>query len=205
MTNAVIWTDSLSVLQALTSGCPELAIRDLRESLQDLSACCNIHLQWIPAHCGILGNEKADSFTKKGSSSHQPQVATTFKEIRTILKSNARDQFRQKHGHTHSHDFLRLLDRKPATIVYRLRTGHCRLHSHHLSRIGIAGTSLCEYPGRQPDSSTCSTELSHLFRPKTRHVARWCNTPPEALGEQGGSGNHCPLPNIHGITDVMRP
>jgi hypothetical protein len=32
-------------------------------------------------------------------------------------------------------------------------------------------------------SSTCSTGLPHLFRPKTRHVVRWCTTPPEAVGE----------------------
>jgi hypothetical protein len=37
------------------------------------------------------------------------------------------------------------------------------------------------------------------------YVARWCNTPPEALGEQGGPGNHCLLLNIHRITDLMRP
>ena len=59
---------------------PEPAIRDPRESLQDLTVHCKVHLQWIPAHCGIAGNERADSLAKKGSSSHQPQVSTTFRK-----------------------------------------------------------------------------------------------------------------------------
>ena len=133
---------------------------------------CKVHLQWIPAHCRIAGNERADSLAKKGSFSHQLQVSTTFKEIRTILKSNARDLFRQKYGgYRHNHDSLRLLDRKPATIVYRLRTGHCRLRAH-LSKLGIAGTPLCEC---QEDYQTPAHVLQdcpiYLLRAATSYVA----------------------------------
>jgi len=55
-------------------------------------------------------------------------------------------QIRFKHrngGHNPQHDTLRLLSRHEQTMIFRLRTGHCRLRSH-MKKIGIEKSAL--YP-----------------------------------------------------------
>ena len=57
----VLLTDSLSVLQSLTSGNPEdYTLRNLIQSLNSMTSRTTAVLQWIPAHTDIHGNEVAD-------------------------------------------------------------------------------------------------------------------------------------------------
>uniref|UniRef100_A0A0B7BN25 RNase H type-1 domain-containing protein n=1 Tax=Arion vulgaris TaxID=1028688 RepID=A0A0B7BN25_9EUPU len=51
----VFFTDALSVLQALQSNHPSL-----RKELSKISTNKRVTLQWVPSHCGVPGNEKAD-------------------------------------------------------------------------------------------------------------------------------------------------
>jgi len=60
---------------------------DLAQAMNDLSATCNVTLQWIPAHCGITGNEEADHLAKLGAQSEQPDVQVSYKEKVTIIKA----------------------------------------------------------------------------------------------------------------------
>ena len=140
--NTVILTDSLSTLQALTAGSADASIDELRDSLQQLQALRRVVLQWIPAHCGIPGNERADSLAKAGSSLAQPQVKLSYREATTILKQEARQKWRRENSYNPEADAIRLLNREKATIIYRLRTGHCCLRAH-LSRLHITDSALC--------------------------------------------------------------
>ena len=54
-------TDSKSVLDALTCH----GEHELRVKLSKLIESRRVVLQWIPAHCGISNNEKADALAKK--------------------------------------------------------------------------------------------------------------------------------------------
>ena len=75
--DVVIFTDSLSALQALESG--EMSCKDIS---QIIIACdyliskygIQVTLQWIPGHQGIKGNEEADALAKRGASQPQPEV-----------------------------------------------------------------------------------------------------------------------------------
>ena len=58
--DVVFLTDSKSVLDALAPH-GEYA---LRVKLSKLIESRSVALQWIPAHCGISGNEKADALAK---------------------------------------------------------------------------------------------------------------------------------------------
>ena len=59
-TLAVFLTVVFSVIQALTiNKLPYLA-----KAMQLLSNNCRVALQWIPAQCGVPGNEQADKLAK---------------------------------------------------------------------------------------------------------------------------------------------
>ena len=58
--DVVFLTDSKSVLDALACH----GEHELRVKLSKLGESRRVVLQWIPAHCGISGNEKADELAK---------------------------------------------------------------------------------------------------------------------------------------------
>jgi ribonuclease HI len=62
--NIVFFTDALSVLQALQSS----RDKELNHLSAALSSLCRTHtvaLQWLPSHCGVLGNETANLLPRK--------------------------------------------------------------------------------------------------------------------------------------------
>ena len=72
----VFLTDALSVLEALqTNKSPLLATQ-----MQELCNTCRVVLQWIPAHCGIPGNEQADQLAKCGAQEEQPSTSIHYQE-----------------------------------------------------------------------------------------------------------------------------
>ncbi|GFU88584.1 uncharacterized protein LOC103521360 [Trichonephila clavipes] len=64
---AVILSDSTSALQALSNynenNC--LRVQNCREVLGKMKG--KIVFQWVPSHCGLWGNERADFLAKKGN------------------------------------------------------------------------------------------------------------------------------------------
>ena len=60
----VFLTDALSALQALQND----KLPNLTSALQEVARSRRVVLQWIPAHCGVSGNEQADFLAKKGAS-----------------------------------------------------------------------------------------------------------------------------------------
>ena len=99
ITNIVIFTDSLSTLQKLESGTD--VSKDLTHliwSLHNLMRRYHIRvvLQWIPAHTGIPGNERADALAKKGASLPQPDTPTDYTTCRQMIKSNFKEEWMNK-------------------------------------------------------------------------------------------------------------
>ena len=123
--NIVFLTDSMSALQALSAGPSDTLTRQLLEHTDRLSEHNNVLLQWIPAHVGIAGNEVADKLAKEGSKKDQPQPPISYREVKTLLKTNFRLDWKNTNGgYQPNKDSLHELDRLGQTTisVYELDT-----------------------------------------------------------------------------------
>ena len=126
-------------------------IQGLHSSLAKLTAQFTVSLQWVPAHVGLTGNEKADRLAKIGSQGPQTQNPVTYREAKTLLHSRYNGDWKKYNDGYQAHlDPICRLERAQQTTIFRLRTVHCGL-SAHLKRIGISDTSLCEC--RQADQT----------------------------------------------------
>ena len=108
--STVFLTDALSVLEALqTNKSPLLATQ-----MHELSNTCRVVLQWIPAHCGIPGNEQADQLAECGAQEEQASTSIHYQVKTTIIKTALK--LRQEK------DAYHLLDRPSQMVLARLRS-----------------------------------------------------------------------------------
>jgi len=140
--NIVFLSDALSVLQALDSS-NNTELNDLSSTLASLCTSHNVTLQWIPAHCGIRGNEEADSLAKEGTTKEQLDGSTTYSEEKTLIKAKLCSKWQQKHPRHNRADPYFLLTRKEQVCIFRLRTGHNRLNHHMFTKLKIGETASC--------------------------------------------------------------
>ena len=141
-THSVILTDCRSLLQSLQTEEESQIMRNIRHALEPHTKRTHLTLQWIPSHCGVSGNEQADRLSKAGSRQEQPSHPVSYKEARTMLKSQFKTEWRQKHRVGAEEDAIWQLERAQQVIIFRLRTGHCQLLSH-LYRLRLSPTDDC--------------------------------------------------------------
>lgn len=164
--NFLILSDSLSALQKLNSSpfhYPEdelcIGIRTLIHKLTDSGK--EIVLAWIPSHCGIPGNEKADSLAKDAIISgdflykflNPDDIFIKLKENMISTWQNYWDESSKTKG---NHFFIiqptipskpwfsRLsLNKFSTSSICRMRIGHC-CHNVHLTKIHVKNSAMCE-------------------------------------------------------------
>ena len=91
ISSVVFLTDARSVLDALINN----KTPDLAKAMQSLGISYQVTIQWIPAHCGVKGNEIADQLAKEGATLEQPDVQVSYKEKVSIIKSLTKPSERQ--------------------------------------------------------------------------------------------------------------
>jgi ribonuclease HI/uncharacterized protein YaaR (DUF327 family) len=138
--HVVFLTDCLSTLQSLQSPKEQLE-RDTQRLLRTLSQRMKVAVQWIPAHCGLAGNEEADKLAKFGSQLEQPHPPISYSEAKTLVKRHFKTTWTNHHS-LPSDDQMPHLRRQEQTTIFRLRTGHCRL-LYHMHRLGLSHTPDC--------------------------------------------------------------
>ncbi|KAK7092453.1 hypothetical protein V1264_008193 [Littorina saxatilis] len=129
----VFLSDALSVLQALEND--KLPQQLLAKALHIVRQTRRVVLQWIPAHCGIPGNERADELAKEGAVEDQPENSVSFSEQKTIIKALMRPRTNRDDYHT--------LSREQQVNLIRLRTGHNRLNAHMNRKFKLAPSPTC--------------------------------------------------------------
>ena len=169
----VFLTDALSVLEALANG----GEQELSDSLKSLAETHRVALQWIPAHCGIPGNEAADRLAKEGAKGVQFDQDLSYHEKRTIIKSNFRKSPKADDYHT--------LTRDEQVILFRLRTGHNRLNHHMCRKLKLAPSTACQC---QQGDQTSEHILQTCPRLHTLRESIWPDATPlqtKLFGERG--------------------
>ena len=125
------------------SGEPDTTQKKASENITTLAQTTCVVLQWIPAHTGIRGNEMADQLAKEEREKEQPSSHLSYREVKTLIHNKKKAIFHCKTGgYNPNQDALHQLPRHQQTIIFRLRTGHCRLNGH-LKRIGVKTSAQC--------------------------------------------------------------
>ena len=167
-TNIHIFTDNQSAIQAVDSPKRQSGqyivkeILDIIDRIQKIKPLSIIHIEWVPGHMNIKGNERADQAAKAAvipntiSSPIITMKSAQNQSIKTMAKNkweiewktgrqNAR-RLRNMSQHPGISIGLKLygiLPRKHVIWTTRLRTGHCHLNEY-LHRFNIIEISECE-------------------------------------------------------------
>ncbi|XP_078312866.1 uncharacterized protein LOC144619290 [Crassostrea virginica] len=123
-------SENWKVLQALSNN----KLPQLERTIYSLKSLKTV-VQWIPSHCGIIGNEKADKLANEGAKQDQEENAVSFTEMKTIIKS--------LHNTPQQQDSYHQLSRPEQTIIFRLRTGHNRLNQHLYRVMKVIPSLMC--------------------------------------------------------------
>ena len=131
--------------------------------MQELGNTCRVVLQWIPAHCGIPGNELA----KCGAQAEQALTSIHYQEKTTIIKTALKPR--------NEKDAYHLLDRPGLVVLARLCFGHNRLNAHIYRKLKSVPSPTC--PCNEEDQPT-----EHVLQSCNRHqperITQWPSATP---------------------------
>ncbi|XP_062702077.1 uncharacterized protein LOC134285420 isoform X1 [Aedes albopictus] len=158
-----IFTDSLSSLEAVRSMKPmkhsAYFLKGIRQVLSALSKRSYIiTIAWVPSHCSIPGNEKADSLAKVGASEgdiYERQIA--FDEFFELARQETliswQHKWRDGEMGRWLHSIIPQVSKKPwfkgldlsrdfIRVMCRLMSNHYLLNAHTF-RVGLSESNLC--------------------------------------------------------------
>ena len=162
-TSSFLHTDFISDISGLQNPRKHME-RHTYSLLCELSQHTQVTVQWIPAHCGLAGNDDANRLVKEGSRKEEHKLSICYWELNTLVRSFFQRRFKETHS-SKPEDEIHSFTRQQQTI-FRLRTGHCTLRAN-MYRIGLSSTpesvqnSLTdpkEHPANQPNSPTIKSQ-----------------------------------------------
>ncbi|GFW04187.1 RNase H domain-containing protein [Trichonephila clavipes] len=106
-------------------------LSDSRSAIQHLTNWHKIHLQWVPSHVNIAGNEIADCLAKDGAAQHTTNsAALTYLELHSTYITSKQTTVPPAH---HRYETKRpggslflQCSRKEQPVLTRFRSGHLR-------------------------------------------------------------------------------
>ena len=182
----VVCTDSRSALTSLSMGPPAqsspLAAAIWHALLGIAAAGRRVHLQWVPAHCDLAGNERADTLAKEASMLPQDEVPVDVRTIHRAASRAARARTRRERpqgwyrtlmGTSAPPPPVTGMSRTEAADVHQLRAGHWSGSAQYLHRIGRNPSARCE----QCSSLDCRAGWCPICREEAdtpRHILCRC-------------------------------
>ena len=172
--NIVLLSDAKSVLQAIYNP-RNREHSNLKASLLQLGLSAQqIVLQWLPGHCNIWGNTRADQLAKEGSQLEQLDGGSSYAESKTLVKAAMARKWKRDHPDSDPSDPIHGMSRSQQTIIFRLRTGHNRLRQHMYKRFKVGDSEICPC-GQAPQNTehvlqTCSSHRQLRARTWPNHI-----------------------------------
>ena len=163
-TNIVIFSDALSVLQAIENENTKNPI--IKKMMTTVSEMISVHsvdifFQWIPSHVDIPGNERADALAKRGAKCPKDDTLASMDTAKQIIRSTKKELWMREWTNSDKgraifeymstpfkRDEINALKRNEQVSIFRLRSQHAPLNAH-LKRIGVLTSSecpLCQFP-----------------------------------------------------------
>ena len=185
--NIVLLSDAKSVLQALHNP-RNREHSNLKASLLQLGLTAQqIVLQWLPGHCNIWGNTRADQLAKEGSQLEQLDGGSSYAESKTLVKAAMARKWKRDHPDSDPSDPIHGMTRSQQTTIFRLRTGHNRLRQHMYKRFKVGDSEICPC-GQAPQN--------------TEHVLQTCSSHKQLRARTWP--NHTPLEKkLYGTTEEL--
>lgn len=189
--NICICSDSKAALNALKSNVyTSKLVWECTMLLQQLSCRNKVNLYWVPGHCGIEGNEKADQLAKIGSSTQfigpEPYFGIAPCGFKLELKNLERTKIKLTWTNTSdsrqakrfiepdARKTLRLinLNKHELSTYTGLITGHCP-SKYHLKIIGKLQEDKCRFCKLESESSEhLMCECVALYRKRCRYLEK---------------------------------
>ncbi|KAF0304736.1 RNA-directed DNA polymerase from mobile element jockey [Amphibalanus amphitrite] len=112
-----------------------------------------VHLQWVPAHCGLAGNERADAIAKEAAGMDQSNAPIDTRSATRAAARSARRQwqrawpdgwYKEIFGEEHLPGPVSGDNRMAAVDTHQLRAGHWSQSAQYLHRIGRRPNDTCQ-------------------------------------------------------------
>ena len=110
----------------------------------------DVTILWVPSHCNIDGNEKADELAKTGTSKDQSTVPITHSIRKAKIKArrweveHPRAKAMYKDRRKPQEDLERRWPRRVRTLFARLRADHAKELNYYREKIKTSDTADCE-------------------------------------------------------------
>jgi ribonuclease HI len=148
----LICSDSMSLAQSLDKNRwkdMDPWLQRIKDVLFELTS--QITLLWIPAHCDIEGNERADELARMGTEMNQDATIVTHKIVKAKIKNRqwqvihqrAKETYQERHSP--KFDIEKKWQKDVRTLYARLRTGHTSELRQYQDFIDAADDGLCEH------------------------------------------------------------
>ena len=153
----LICSDSMSMAQAMEKSHwkdMDPWIKQIKEVLFELLP--RVILLWIPSHCDVDGNERADDLAKIGTMMEQKEVIVTHKIVKakilnrkwSITNTKAQDTFLDKRKP--DIDIEKQWPPAVRRTFSQLRSGHSMELRYYRKKINLVDSAICDHcPGKE--------------------------------------------------------